>query len=151
MSGRLGMEIQPKNMTDEEKAQCRKAIAEYKEIRPVVQMGNIYRLLSPYKNKGLASLMYVSDSKDKAVFYWWKTETFMDQHLPRVPMAGLDPDATYKVRELNRIDNTPLPFEGQSFTGAYLMANGLEIPYTHNLDYHKLIAWASRVILLEKE
>lgn len=151
MSGRLGMEIQPKNMTDEEKAQCRKAIAEYKEIRPVVQMGNIYRLLSPYKNKGLASLMYVSDAKDKAVFYWWKTETFMDQHLPRVPMAGLDPDATYKVRELNRIDNTPLPFEGKSFTGAYLMANGLEMPYTHNLDYHKLIAWASRVILLEKE
>ena len=33
MSGRLGMEIQPKNMTKEEKALCRKAIAEYKEIR----------------------------------------------------------------------------------------------------------------------
>ena len=28
MSGRLGMEIQPKNMTDEEIAMCRKAIAE---------------------------------------------------------------------------------------------------------------------------
>ncbi len=27
MSGRLGMEIQPKNMTDEEKALCRKAIS----------------------------------------------------------------------------------------------------------------------------
>lgn len=34
MSGRLGMEIQPKNMTDEEKALCKKAISEYKEIRP---------------------------------------------------------------------------------------------------------------------
>ena len=34
MSGRLGMEIQPKNMTDEEKTLCKKAISEYKEIRP---------------------------------------------------------------------------------------------------------------------
>ena len=63
MSGRLGMEIQPKNMTDEEKALCRKAISEYKEIRPVVQFGDLYRLVSPYDNQGLSSIMYVSESK----------------------------------------------------------------------------------------
>ena len=34
MSGRLGMEIQSKNMTDEEKTLCKKAISEYKKIRP---------------------------------------------------------------------------------------------------------------------
>ena len=61
MSGRLGMEIQPKNMTDEEKALCRKAISEYKEIRPVVQFGDLYRLVSPYDNQGLSSIMYVSE------------------------------------------------------------------------------------------
>lgn len=73
MSGRLGMEIQPKNMTDEEKDLCRKAIADYKKIRPVVQLGDIYRLVSPYDHLGVASLMYTSPEKDKAVFYWWKT------------------------------------------------------------------------------
>ena len=36
MSGRLGMEIQPKNMTDEEKALCKKAISEYKKIRALL-------------------------------------------------------------------------------------------------------------------
>ena len=150
MSGRLGMEIQPKNMTDEEKALCKKAIAEYKTIRPIVQMGNIYRLQSPYDKQGVASLMYVDDAKDKAVFYWWKTETFVNQHLPRVKMAGLDPTKTYRIHELNRIDNEPLAFEGKTFTGAYLMANGLEIPYTHNVDHNKKTAWASRVLLVEK-
>lgn len=30
--------------------------------------------------KGVASLMYVTDAKDKAVFYWWKTESFCNQH-----------------------------------------------------------------------
>ncbi len=149
MSGRLGMEIQPRNMTDAEKDLCRKAIASYKELRPVIQMGDIYRLQSPYDNLGVASLMYVAGDKSKAVFYWWKTETFCNQHLPRVKMAGLDPDRIYTVREINRIDNTPLSFEGRKFSGRYLMENGLEIPYEHNLDWHLRLPYASRVLVLE--
>ena len=139
MSGRLGMEIQPKDMTGEEKELCRKAIAEYKEIRPVVQLGDIYRLVSPYDKLGVASLMYTSPEKDKAVFYWWKTEHFRNQHLPRVKMAGLNPQGNYRIRELNRIDNQPLIFEGQIFSGAYLMANGLEIPYDHLVDRNRYL------------
>ncbi|MDO4320277.1 MAG: alpha-galactosidase [Bacteroidales bacterium] len=149
MSGRLGMEIQPRNMTDEEKDLCRRAIARYKEIRPVVQFGDLYRLQSPYDGRGVASLMYVADDKDEAVFYWYKTEEFVNQHLPRVRMAGLDPDKTYRITELNRVDNTPLDCEGLTFSGKYLMDNGLEIPYTHDLDYHKLNDYASRVLRLE--
>ncbi len=150
MSGRLGMEIQPKNMTEEEKDLCRKAIAEYKQIRPVVQFGDIYRLLSPYDHKGLASLMYVTEQKDKAVFYWWKTEQFQNEHLPRIKMAGLDPTATYRVHELNRIDLQPLSCEGKTFTGAFLMNHGLEMPYTHNVEWGKKNNWSSRVLLLER-
>lgn len=150
MSGRLGMEIQPKNMTEEEKALCRTAIDEYKQIRPVVQQGDIYRLLSPYDKWGAASLMYVSPEKDKAVFYWWKTEHFVNQHIPRVPMAGLDPQKRYRVHELNRIDNEPLDFEGKCFSGSYLMANGLEMPYNHLVDYHKQNDYSSRVLYLEE-
>ena len=151
MSGRLGMEIQPKNMTDEEKELCRKAIAEYKEIRPVVQFGDIYRLVSPYDGFNVASLMYCSQDKSQAVFYWWKLEHFCNEHLPRVKMAGLDPDRLYRVHELNRIDNTALPFEGQAFSGRYLMSTGLEIPYRHTVDYHKQNDWSSRVLYLVAE
>jgi alpha-galactosidase len=151
MSGRLGMEIQPKNMTEEEKALCRKAISEYKEIRPVVQFGDLYRLVSPYDGHNMASLMYVSEEKSEAVFYWWKTETFYDDHLPRVKMAGLDPSKIYKVRELNRIDNEPLPYEGLSFSGKFLMENGFEIPLKHKVDYHKQDDWSSRVLYLVSE
>lgn len=150
MSGRLGMEIQPKNMTEEEKTLCKTAIAEYKNIRPIVQLGDIYRLVSPYDKQGVASLMYVTPEKDKSVFYWWKTEHFVNQHLPRVKMAGLCPDKQYKIHELNRIDNVPLSFEGKTFSGAYLMANGLEIPYNHKVDYHKQNDYSSRVLYLEE-
>ena len=151
MSGRLGMEIQPKNMTEEEKALCRQAITDYKMIRPVVQFGDLYRLHSPYSGDNLASLMYVSEDKQKAVFYWYKLECFKDEHFPCVKMHGLDPDKRYKVRELNRIDKTPLQHEGKTYSGRYLMDNGLEMPYSHDLDYHKLVDWSSRVIYLEAQ
>lgn len=151
MSGRLGMEIQPKNMTPDEIELCRNAIREYKEIRPVVQLGDIYRLVSPYDGLDMASMMYCSPEKDKAVFYWWKLETFCDQHFPRVRMAGLDPDKLYRVHELNRIDNVPLPYEGKVFSGKFLMDSGLEIPYGHTVDYHKQNDWSSRVLYLTAE
>jgi alpha-galactosidase len=151
MSGRLGMEIQPKNMTAEEKDLCRKAIAEYKEIRPVVQFGDLYRLVSPYDGKNIASLMYCSPQKDKAVFYWWKLETFYNEHLPRVRMQGLDPDKSYRIHELNRIDNEALPYEGKVFSGKYLMENGLEMPLKHKVDYHKQNDWSSRVLYMTAE
>ena len=65
-------------------------------------------------------------------------------------MAGLSAGKMYRVHELNRIDNKPLEFEGKTFSGSFLMNNGLEIPYTHNVDYHKLNDYASRVLYLEE-
>ena len=74
MSGRLGMEIQPKNMSEEEKALCRQAISDYKRVRPVIQFGDLYRLHSPYAGDHLASLMYVAENRKEAVFFWYKLE-----------------------------------------------------------------------------
>ncbi len=148
MSGRLGLEMQPRDMNDDDKAVCRQAISDYKTIRPIVQFGDLYRLQSPYDKKGVASLMYVTPEKDDAVFFWWKLDTFMGQQLPRIPMAGLNPDKTYRVQELNRIDNEPLPYEGKTFTGRYLMSNGLEMPLTYKVDYHKNTDYSSRVLRL---
>lgn len=149
MSGRLGMEIQPKDMSDQEKEQSRRAIADYKAVRDVVQFGDLYRLVSPYDHKDIASLMYVTPEKDEAVFFWWKLEAFQNQYVPRVKMAGLDPNRRYRVTELNRIDRRPLSFEGREYTGQFLMSNGLEIPLGHDADNHLHYDYASRVLRLE--
>lgn len=147
MSGRLGMEIQPQAMTEAERDLCRRAIADYKKIRPVVQLGDQYRLVSPYDNLGLASLMYVDDNKDNAAFFWYRMPAFCNQHLPRVKMDGLDPAKTYKVTELNRIDKNTMSFEGKTFSGEYLMSNGLEIPYNHD----QTADLVSRVLYLQAQ
>lgn len=96
-------------------------------------------------------MMYVTPARDKAVFYWWKIANFHDQHFPRAVMAGLDPEKTYTVHELNRIDITPLPYEGKSFSGRFLMENGLEIPASNNVEHSMKSDWSSRVLYLTSD
>lgn len=150
MSGRLGLELQPSQMTEFEREFCKKAIADYKEIRPTVQLGDQYRLHSPYDGDGVAALMYVDEPKDNAVFFWYKTEDFHNHHYPRVTMDGLDPARNYRVNEINRIDNVPLDCEGKVYSGAWLMANGLDLPYRHNytVDPPLMSDYSSRVLRL---
>lgn len=82
-------------------------------------------------------MLYASEDKSKAVFYWWKLEQFVNRQLPRVRMAGLDVGKQYRIRELNRIDNVPLSFEGKVLSGSFLMSHGLEIPGEHRVDADK--------------
>lgn len=149
MTGRLGLELQPKYMSAEEMEFCRKAIATYKSIRPIVQQGDLYRLLSPYDRKGEAALMYVAPDKERAVFYSFVLDGDYGTVTPRVKMAGLDPSRNYRVTELNAIDNRPLLFEGATFSGRFLLDNGLELPVRHSLDWGKQVDLSSRVLLLE--
>ncbi len=102
MSGRLGLELHPKNMTEEELEFSTKAIETYKkEIRPIVQQGDLYRLVSPYENT-YASIMYVNKEKSKAVqFFYGMNMTYCGDYPPPVKLQGLDPKAKYRVEELN--------------------------------------------------
>lgn len=56
----LRMELQPSQMSKEDFNFAKRGIAAYKQIRDVVQMGDLYRLHAPYEGDGVTSLMYVS-------------------------------------------------------------------------------------------
>lgn len=80
MSGRLGFELQPCDMTEEDMAFSKRALTEYKRIRPVVQFGDLYRLSSPYESR-VASLMYVC-GKRAVVFAWLMDKWLADSPPP---------------------------------------------------------------------
>ena len=143
MSGRLGIELQPKHMNDEEKLQCTTCFADYKELRQTVQTGNLYRLQNPYNRKGIASLMYVNDTKSQAVLFAYKVDNYYSMPIPRFRLQGLDPNATYTLTEKDvKAWQEPCSLNGKQFTGQFLMEVGLEIP----LDWD----YASRVFELKK-
>lgn len=145
MSGRLGMEMQPKDMSVEEKTFAKRAIAAYKTIRPVVQFGDLYRLASPYDKQGLASLMYVTPEKDRAVFYAYKLEHFVNMTLPDVRLNGLNPDKHYRIKDLTPVDEKkPCYLDGKVFRGAVLMDGGLPMNVLLKDEY------SSQILMLQQ-
>ncbi len=143
MSGRLGIELQPKHMNDEERLQCTTCFADYKALRQTVQTGDLYRLVNPYNRKGIASLMYVNHTKSQAVFFAYKVDNYYSMPIPRIRLQGLDADSTYTLYEKNvKAWQKPCRLNGKQFTGRFLMEVGLEVP----LDWD----YASRVFELKK-
>lgn len=140
MSGRLGIELQPKDMNDEERQQVATCFKDYKELRDVVQTGDLYRLVSPYNHGGVAALMYTALSG--GVLFVYKTDNYYNQPLPRIRLAGLNPDKTYTLTEKNvRVGQKPCDISGKQFSGRFLMEVGIEVPLWE--DY------ASRVFAIE--
>lgn len=139
MSGRLGMEIQPKDMSDTDKEFAKRAIAAYKQVRPIVQFGDLYRLVSPYDNKGLSSLMYITPEKDKAVFYVYKIAHFINMIVPNVQMNGLDPQKQYRIIDLTAEKaDKPCALHNKVFSGKLLMEEGLPMKNLLKNEYSSL-------------
>jgi len=138
MSGRLGMELQPRKMTDEEREQSRRAINDYKPLRELIQLGNLYRLISPYDNEGIASLMYTNDAQSKAVLFAYRVQYLYNMKTPRIHLAGLDATKNYRLRELNvKVGSEPSPLNNKVFSGKLLMEQGLYLPLLK--DYNSCV------------
>ena len=118
-AGRLGLELQPKNFSPQERALAERCIASYYDYRDLVFNGDLYRLASPYDGDYYA-LMYVSPDKSRAVVYTYCLR-YGNRNGSRhsFRLQGLDSERSYKVTELN-VDRSCWWGDGQTFTGAFL-------------------------------
>ena len=123
MAGALGVGGDLLRWTDAELAEAAGLIAAYKEIRPIVQRGRLYRLASvaggPSGAGGasgaFAASQYVSGD-DVVLLAWWGPQP-CGARPPRIRLAALDPAARY--RDIA---------SGAEHRGAALLANGLLLP-----------------------
>ena len=136
MAGRLGFELHPKNMKPEEVAFAKQCVADYKRIRPTVQQGDLYRLVSPYGGSPLASLMYVSEDKRRAVVFVWSLERGICHDYPApIVLQGLAQDASYRLKELNVMKGAKhVRVDGKALGGDALMSMGLPIRLRGDYD-----------------
>lgn len=81
----------------------REAIITYKKIRPMIQLDNLsYRLISPYNDKGVFSLMLYTPQKKHAVFLPTRFSIIAIRLFPVFRMDRLKADKQYRITELNR-------------------------------------------------
>jgi alpha-galactosidase len=131
MMGKMGYDIEVSEMTENELKFSQDAIANYNRIKDVIYKGDLYRLISPYR-ENRAALMYVNQEKTKAVLFCYILNTRYGETINRVRLQGLDPSRTYTVKEIN-VSNEGRSFmgmrgmteNGRSYTGDYLMNVGL--------------------------
>ena len=105
----------------------------------MVQQGDLYRLVSPYDREGVASLMYVSEAKDEAVLYVYKTEHFINMTVPGVRLRGLDAERLYRLTDLTPADvKKPCSLDGKTVSGRLLMEEGLPMAGVLKSEYASL-------------
>lgn len=135
MSGRLGMELQPKDIQGDEYEFAANAIKDYKTIRSIVQFGDLYRLISPYGKNGWASHMYVSKDKSQSVFFAYSLKYHGRTTYLETKLKGLNPNKNYKITELNvKSGQNSFSGNGQIFTGDYLMKVGVNLNIGNPFD-----------------
>jgi len=133
MSGALGVDMDIRKLTPDERQSLASAVALYKkEIRDVVEQGDLYRLESPYDGPR-AALDYVSADRSQAVLFVYQLKTVAGE---AVKPQGLDPQKRYRLQEVNLPEGTksPLAENGRIMDGAALMRDGVVPPCRNEFD-----------------
>ncbi|MDX3691817.1 alpha-galactosidase [Streptomyces europaeiscabiei] len=119
MAGVLGVGGDLTEWTEEELAEAASWVGLYKEIRPVVQRGDLYRLRPP--TGGLSAVQYVHGD-EVVVLAWLQAQQYGEPPAP-LRLRGLDPAETYECRET-----------GEMHRGAVLLHHGLRTGLRGDLD-----------------
>jgi exported alpha-galactosidase len=143
-SCKLGFDLDLKHLSPNDLAYCQMAIKEYNRLKPIIFAPNLYRLVSPYETNHCA-LMRVNDEKTHALLFAYDLHPRYNETIVNTRLQGLDPAATYRVREICLMpgQESRLSFHNQTFTGDYLHKVGLKVLGGNQLD--------SRIIELVKE
>lgn len=126
MMGKLGYDIQVKGFSPAELKFSQDALQNYKRLSDVIWKGDLYRLVSPYENER-AVLMYVNEDKSRSVLFSYTLNNRYGETFTRVRLEGLDSAKTYKVNEVNVFQKPQFRDNGKSFSGDYLMKEGLNV------------------------
>jgi alpha-galactosidase len=144
-SAKLGMDLQPKQMTEAEKTFSQAAIKDYNRIKEVVQSGDLYRLLSPYESNRVA-LMYSLEDKSRAVVYSFLQKKEIYGNTQILYLQGLDPQKQYRLHELNKASDRESRFnawENNVYSGAFLMNHGVKFYMSD--EYESLVFEVQRI------
>ncbi|WP_295160959.1 alpha-galactosidase [Selenomonas sp. AE3005] len=135
-AGDFGYELDITRMSAEEKEQVKKHVALYKRLRPTLQLGKFYRLLTPFAGtKNETAWQFVSADGKEVVVLYFKTLAEPATPLRKLQLTALEADAEYEVTDYLPAQRTSMDFggekslqmTGQVFYGDELMYNGLGV------------------------
>jgi alpha-galactosidase len=133
MSANLGYELDVTKLTVQEKEIIKQQTFIYKIIRPLVQFGEFYRILSPFEGNKTA-WMIVSKDKKNVIVYYYRVLVEANPPFTYLRLKGLDSKMYY---ELVQINYQPIN-NGMIYGGDELMYVGINVPDL-NSDFQSVI------------
>lgn len=115
LCGSFGYELDPRELTDEEKEEVRGQIEQYNKYNNVIHKGDMYRIIDPNENHFHCAWQFVSPDKSESLV------TVVIMRLYETPyfilrLQGLDPKAYYMDMDSKEI-----------YSGALLMGAGINL------------------------
>ena len=98
---------------------AREQILKYKEMEHLVQTGDYYRLVNPFKNNNHVLWQFVSKDKKETIVCGVRLHSEANPHIYLFYPQGLDADMKYEDIATGKV-----------YTGAALMKAGLPLPLT---------------------
>ncbi len=126
MSGTFGYELDLEHMTKEEKEIASNLITQFKEIEPMIQNGDYYRITAPGDENNAVIWSFVSKDKTNVLVCGVVLRKYPNPPITLLHLRGLDPQKKYKET-----------LTGQIYTGAVLMYAGIPLPLP-SMDYESL-------------
>ncbi|HZU76426.1 MAG TPA: alpha-galactosidase, partial [Dehalococcoidia bacterium] len=133
MQGVLGIGGDIRHWSAAELAQVRAFIAQYKAIRPTIQQGRQYWLLSPAAT-GPCAVQYVSERGDEVVLFLYQVRGQRGKGPRRVRLRGLLAERRYRRES-----------DGAVSTGAALMAAGVPADFGDDGAWQRDLDWRSEL------
>jgi alpha-galactosidase len=131
MQGVLGIGGNIAEWSADDLDEARRLIAEYKELRPLVQFGRQYWLLPP-NPVGPCAVQYVSLSGDETVIFVYQVRGLRGAGVRRVRLHGLQAERRYRRTA-----------DGVESAGAALMGAGVPADVVDPTDSRPVLDWRS--------
>ena len=113
MSGTFGYELNPAQLSAEEKEAIRGQLARFRKYDALIRGGDYYRLTDPRDAKRIAAWQFVATDRSEALLNVVVTHPEANPRPLHLRLKGLDPDASYRLDGDERV-----------YSGAALMYGG---------------------------
>jgi alpha-galactosidase len=134
MTGVLGIGNDIRKWTTAESEIAKNKVALYKKIRPLVQQGVLYKLISPFENNRCA-LQYNSKDRNASVIFCYNMADYLPGSQPAsrastvLKLKGLDQHKQYRLQRTGDEKD-----KGSVYTGDFLMTIGIQWPLKNAFD-----------------
>ncbi len=135
MMGWLSLGLPLDKLSEDELKECANYIGQYKKLRHIAHLGDLYRLASYRETRLYAAFEFVLPDRSEALLFVFAHGLCYEEPLPEFCLHGLAEECWYAITQYGRPRITPQQEPKiHDHTGRFLMNHGMRVTMNGDLD-----------------